>query len=79
MRPVFHASTCGRPHLSTEKTVRMDRSNEVVYVLLSREEAYELLMRCLQSEEEDTPVFRNALRRLARAIESKDRGISLAA
>jgi hypothetical protein len=57
----------------------MDRSNEVVYVLLSREEAYEILMRCLQSEEEDTPVFRNALRRLARAIESKDRGISLAA
>lgn len=57
----------------------MDRSHEEVYVLLTREEAYEILMRCLQSEEEDTPVFRNALRRLARAIECKDRGISLAA
>lgn len=57
----------------------MDRSHEEVYVLLTREEAYEILMRCLQSEEEDTPVFRNALRRLARAIECRDRGISLAA
>jgi hypothetical protein len=50
-----------------------------VKVLLTKEEAYELLMRCLQSDEDDTPVFRNALRRLARAIEGKSANIHLAA
>lgn len=57
----------------------MDRQEELIQVLLTREEAYDLLMRCLQSDEEDTPVFRNAIRRLARAIEEKGRGIHLAA
>ena len=47
--------------------------------MLSREEAYELLMCCLASDGDDSVVFRNALRRLARAIESKGRSIGLAA
>lgn len=51
----------------------MKGQDELVQVLLTKDEAYELLMRCLQSDEEDTPVFRNALRNLARAIEGQGR------
>lgn len=36
------------------------------------EEAYEVLMRCLQSEEPDNAVFASALRRLAHAISHAD-------
>ncbi|MCB0826253.1 MAG: hypothetical protein KDC26_08690 [Armatimonadetes bacterium] len=40
-----------------------------VVVELSYDEAYEILNRCLQSSDDDTPLFRDALRRLAWAIE----------
>ena len=66
--------------VSSNKKIGMERPEELVHVLLSKDEAYELLTRCIQSEEEDTAVFRNALRRLARAIETKERDpIQLAA
>ena len=48
----------------------MERQTGIVKVELTHEEAYEILMRCLQSAEQDTPVFHSAIRRLARAIES---------
>jgi hypothetical protein len=41
-----------------------------VQVELTRDEAYEILMRCLQSDEADTPLFKAALKKLARAIEA---------
>ena len=48
----------------------MDGSTRTVKVELTAEEAYEILMRCLQSAEKDTPVFHSAIQRLARAIEA---------
>lgn len=48
----------------------MDGSTRTVKVELTTEEAYEILMRCLQSAEKDTPVFHAAIQRLARAIEA---------
>lgn len=40
-----------------------------VIVSLSADEAYEILNRCLSSVGDDTPLFRDALRRFAWAIE----------
>lgn len=40
-----------------------------VVVNLSTDEAYEILNRCLSSAGDDTPLFRDALRRFAWAIE----------
>ncbi len=48
----------------------MEQQESYVSIKMTQEEAYELLSRCLQSQEEDTPVFRSALRRLARAAET---------
>lgn len=47
----------------------MEDRDRIVVVTLSYEQAYEILNRCLASSREDTPVFRDALRRLAWAIE----------
>ena len=46
----------------------MDGEQRRVLVDFSHEEAFEILMRCLQSAEQDTPVFRNAIRILAYEI-----------
>jgi len=43
-----------------------------VLVSLTEDEAYELLGHCLQSAGDDTPLFREALRRLAWAIEARE-------
>jgi hypothetical protein len=40
-----------------------------VVVSLTVDEAYEILNRCLSSAGDDTPLFRDALRRFAWAIE----------
>jgi|GEM_PF-2466871 len=40
-----------------------------VVVSLTTDEAYEILNRCLSSVGDDTPLFRDALRRFAWAIE----------
>ncbi len=48
----------------------MDGRTRTVKVELTADEAYEILMRCLQSAEKDTPVFHSAIQRLARAIEA---------
>lgn len=39
-----------------------------VSVDFTPDEAYEVLMRCLQSDEPDNPVFASAIRRLAKAV-----------
>jgi hypothetical protein len=49
----------------------MERLTRTVRVELTHDEAYEILMRCLQSAERDTPVFHTAIQRLARAIEAQ--------
>jgi hypothetical protein len=49
----------------------MERVTRTVRVELTLEEANEVLMRCLQSPEKDTPAFHSAIQRLARAIESQ--------
>lgn len=49
----------------------MERPTRTVRVELTHEEAYEILMRCLQSAEQDTPTFHSAIQRLARAIEAQ--------
>ncbi|MCH7903361.1 MAG: hypothetical protein IH944_02210 [Armatimonadetes bacterium] len=46
----------------------MDGDQRRVLIDFSHEEAFEILMRCLESTEHDTPVFRNAIRILACAI-----------
>lgn len=45
----------------------MGRDDSPVCLHLTMEEAEELLSRCLNSEERDTPVFQQALLKLARA------------
>lgn len=49
----------------------MERVTRTVRVELTLEEANEVLMRCLQSPEMDTPAFHSAIQRLARAIEAQ--------
>ncbi|HXH62416.1 MAG TPA: hypothetical protein VNI20_13800 [Fimbriimonadaceae bacterium] len=56
----------------------MDGETRNVRVELTHEEAYEILMRCLQSAEKDTPVFHSAIARLARAIEAQPQPLSKA-
>ncbi len=51
----------------------MAKQQPRVLIELDREEAYEILMRCLESEQADTPLFRSAMQKLARAIESRAR------
>ena len=48
----------------------MESRESFVTVKLTQEEAYEILSRCLQSQEEDNPVFLSAIRRIAKAAES---------
>lgn len=45
----------------------MERDRDSICLWLSAEEADELLSRCLNSEEGDTPAFQRALLKLARA------------
>ncbi len=47
----------------------MKNVERIVVVALTREEAEEILTRCLQSPEQDNPVFDAGITRLARAIE----------
>jgi hypothetical protein len=47
----------------------MNDEKRPVIVSLTEEEAYEILNRCLSSAGDDTPLFRDALRRFAWAIE----------
>ena len=48
----------------------MDTRETYVSVKMTQEEAYEVLSRCLQSQEDDNPVFLSAIRRIAKAAES---------
>ncbi|MBS1707686.1 MAG: hypothetical protein JSS65_03070 [Armatimonadetes bacterium] len=48
----------------------MESSETYVSVRMTQEEAYEILSRCLQSQQEDNPVFVSAIRRIAQAAES---------
>ncbi|MBX3111668.1 MAG: hypothetical protein KF857_06630 [Fimbriimonadaceae bacterium] len=47
----------------------METRDTYVSVKMTQEEAYEILSRCLQSQEEDNPVFLSAIRRIAKAAE----------
>lgn len=44
----------------------------VLNIELTEEEAYELLFRCLQSTDQDTPVFQSALKRIANALQNSE-------
>lgn len=57
-------------NLSDNFAGTMEGFDKTVKVELSHEEAYEVLMRCLQSIEQDTPTFHSAIQKLARAIEA---------
>lgn len=46
----------------------VDSRNDVIRLELSRDEAWELLSRCMRSEEPDDDSSRNALEKLARAL-----------
>ena len=46
----------------------MGTQPDLVQLLLTRDEAWELLSRCLHSEDPDDDAFRNALSKLAQAI-----------
>lgn len=50
----------------------MKDEDRPVIVSLTTDEAYELLNRCLSSVGDDTPLFRDALRRFAWAIEKSN-------
>ena len=50
----------------------MEKKDQIVRIDMTHEEAYELLLRCLQSPDYDTPVFHSAIQVLARAIKSTD-------
>jgi len=50
----------------------MDRHTTVT-VVLTEEEAYELLMRSMANEQDDNTVFHSALEKLASAIKSSRR------
>ncbi len=67
------AQAVGLPILLEE----MGRDEHPVCLLLTTEEAEELLSRCLNSEEQDTPTFQQALLKLARASFNGARGSSL--
>ena len=63
---------------SFQECIVVEHENEVE-VGLTREEAWEILSRCLSSVQEDTPVSETALRKLARSIEVADLSDRLAA
>lgn len=46
----------------------MGTQPDLVHLLLTRDEAWELLSRCLHSEDPDDEAFRNALSKLAQAL-----------
>lgn len=50
----------------------MREEERAVKVEFLYDEAYEILSRCLYSSQADTPLFRDALRKLAWAIECED-------
>ncbi len=54
----------------------MHGNHDVVWVALTREEAWEVLVRCLSSDEEDNHATSSALKKLARAIESRHEPIA---
>lgn len=57
--------------------VDMGRDDHPVRLFLTSEEAEELLSRCLNSEERDTPVFQQALLKLAKASFKSSRAAGL--
>ena len=56
----------------------MGPKHEIIQIELTHEEAYELLIRCLQSPDQDTPVFHSAIKVLARAIKKLDEPVKTA-
>jgi len=46
----------------------MDAEDEVLMIALTRDEATEVFLRCLRSQDEDTNVSTTALQKLARLI-----------
>ena len=56
----------------------MGPKHEIIQIELTHEEAYELLIRCLQSPDHDTPVFHSAIKVLARAIKRHDEPVKTA-
>lgn len=68
----FRSPTLLQQSKNTNHAYRMrEEAERPVVVRLTVDEAYELLNACLQHAGEDTPLFRDALRRLAWAIEAK--------
>ena len=58
--------------------LEMERKDQIVRIEMTHDEAYELLLRCLQSPDYDTPVFHSAIQLLARAIKEIDKPIEAA-
>ena len=56
----------------------MGRKDQIVRIEMTHDEAYELLVRCLQSPDHDTPVFHSAIQVLARAIKELDEHVKAA-
>lgn len=56
----------------------MGPKDQIVRLEMTHEEAYELLLRCLQSPEHDTPVFHSAIQLLAGAIRKLDAPVKIA-
>jgi hypothetical protein len=46
----------------------MPKENDVIMILFSRDEAWEILARCLASSDPDTPAIRSAMQKLARVV-----------
>ncbi len=56
----------------------MGTAPDMVQLLLTRDEAWELLSRCLHSEDPDDDAFRNALQKLAQALRETPAHIEVA-
>lgn len=56
----------------------MGRKDQIVRIEMRHDEAYELLLMCLQSPDYDTPVFHSAIQLLARALKSTDQPVEAA-
>ena len=50
----------------------MGQPDRIIRIEMTHDEAYELLLRCLQSPEQDTPIFHSAIQVLARSIKDVD-------
>ncbi|MCH7945641.1 MAG: hypothetical protein IIC73_06465 [Armatimonadetes bacterium] len=56
----------------------MEWKDQTVRIEMTHEEAYELLVRCIQSPDQDTPVSHSAIQVLARAIKELDEAVEAA-